>query len=112
MRWLLVGVLIVFVASGCQTTPRKTNVESSSDVISAVGTMAEGLTNKDISPEDLKRLGEQLKNDPQAKSAVESVNSALQAKQGGIRYCPVDGKRFSDRVTKCPYCGALLKDLE
>ena len=108
---VLLCLLMLFL-TGCQTAPKKASVESQQDVISAVGKMTEGLTNTDISREDLKRLAVQMQKDPQARSAVESVNNAMQAKQTGIRYCPVDGKRFSNRVERCTFCGAKLKDLE
>lgn len=106
------AITFILLCSGCQTAPKKAGQESQQDVISAVGKMTEGLTNTQISQEDLKRLAVQMEKDPQARSAVESVNNAMQANQTGIRYCPVDGKRFSNRVAKCPTCGAKLEDLE
>lgn len=112
MKRLSVVVMCCWMV-GCQHAPVKdTSTESQSDVIKAVGTMTEGLTNQAISPEDLKRLGAQMQNDPEARSAVEAVNQAMQAQQTGIRYCPVDGKRFSNKVSVCPSCGAQLKDLD
>lgn len=115
MRFVALFLTVLLVA-GCQTAAIKKQGQPSSetneDVLKAVGSMTEGLTQQNISQEDLKRLGAQIQKDPQAKSAVESVNKAMQAHQTGIRYCPVDGKRYSDRVKVCPRCGTTLKDLE
>ena len=94
----------VFVCAGCQTTPKKTAVakESPQEVMSALGTMAQGLTNADINREGLQHLAAQVQKDPQAQSAVKAVNSAFNIQDTGVKYCPVDGKRYSSRLDMCP----------
>lgn len=108
------GVLILALLMGCQHAPRRHDaaISKQDEMIYSIGKVTEGLTQTDISREDLVRLGKQISQDPEAKSAVASVNQAMQVQKKGIRYCPNDGKRFSDRVKKCPVCGATLKDLD
>ncbi len=112
-KYVLLSGCVFCILSGCQTaTLKKSAGETTPDIISAVGSMTEGLTNQDISQEDLRRVAKQAQQDPSVQQAIESVNNAMQATQTGIKYCPLDGKRFSHRLSTCPHCGATLKDLE
>ena len=60
-----------------------------------------------------------VSNDKAASSHKEAV-SAIQAVAGSlsgknvvaVRYCPIDGERFSSRVQFCPTHHLALKDLE
>jgi hypothetical protein len=89
---------------GCQTASKKTDLQKESDkeVMSAIGSVTEGLTNSPMNEQDLKRLGKQVQKDPQAASALKAVNSAFSAQDTGVKYCPVDGKRYSSRLEDCP----------
>jgi hypothetical protein len=101
--------------AGCQTAPKKSSAgktESQQEAVSAIGTMTQGLTNQEIGPEDLKRLAVQVRKDPQAQSAVKAVNSAFDIQDAGIKYCPVDGKRFSSRLEICPVHKVKLLPLD
>lgn len=102
MKYFLFISVLLF-AYGCQTAPKqKIAGESTQEVVSALGAVTQGLTNKDISQEDLKRLAVQVQRDPQAKSALEAVNASFNVKDTGVKYCPVDGKRYSSRLEFCP----------
>ena len=96
--------------SGCQIAahkPRQPQAES----ISALTTMTKGLTNKPISEDQLKRLKIQAANDPQTQTALRSINSALSPRQT-VKYCPVDGERFSADMIDCPIHHVKLKWVE
>ncbi len=114
--WCLTYVIVTgMILIGCQTTPPKTvpkKAESAPEVISALGTLTEGLTNQNISRKDLKNLAVQVQNNPQATSAVQSINQALSAQQRGVKYCPVDGQRFDASVDICPIHKVKLRFLE
>ncbi len=99
---LFMGMALLFV--GCQTAPKKAEpkAESPQEIMRALGTVTEGLTNSSVSKEDLKRLGQQVEKDPQARSALTAVNSAFNVEDTGVKYCPVDGKRYSSRIEFCP----------
>ena len=101
---------MMFGFMGCQTTahkPRPTQTET----ISALTTMTQGLTNKTITETQLKNLEIQVAKDPQAQSALRSINTALSV-QHTVKYCPVDGQRFSGDVDICPIHHVKLKWVE
>ncbi len=52
--------------------------------------------------EDLKNLAIQAQKDPEARSALQSVQKALSEQQGVVKFCPVDGEHFSAQVEFCP----------
>ncbi len=95
---------------GCQTAaynPKPTQA----DTISALTTMTQGLTNKPITETQLKNLAVQVAHDPQAQSALHSINTAL-SPQHTVKYCPVDGERFSADMEYCPIHHVKLKWVE
>jgi len=85
---------------GCQTAGQKPKT-SQAETISALTTMTQGLTNQPVSESQLKDLAKQVQNDPQAQSAIRSINTALSA-QHTVKYCPEDGERFSADMMWCP----------
>jgi hypothetical protein len=95
---------------GCQTTPHKPR-PTRAEAISALTTMTQGLTNKPFTEADLKNLTFQVLSDPQAQSALRSINTALRA-QHTVKYCPVDGQRFSADMIYCPIHHVKLKYVE
>ena len=48
----------------------------------------------------------------EASSAIKAVAEGMVVTQKNIKYCPVDGKRFSSQVESCPEHNVLLKSLE
>ena len=106
-------VLVVIMLAGCQTPhPKSAKVESTDQIIKSLGTVTEGLTNQNISKEDLKRLAVSVQKDPQTKSAIENINQALNAHQTTVKYCPIDGERFDASVEECPKHKVKLKLVE
>ncbi len=112
--WIPAFAGMTLLLAGCQTVPSQSSAkgESNKEVISALGSVTEGLTNQKVSDKDLKNLAIQIQKDPQAKSALESINQALSVQQTGIKYCPVNGKRYSHRFKVCPVHGVELKNVE
>ena len=47
-----------------------------------------------------------------ASSAIRAVAEGMVVTQKSIKYCPVDGKRFSSQVENCPEHNVPLKFLE
>jgi hypothetical protein len=90
--------IIMLGISGCHPTPPKT---SQAETVSALTTMTQGLTNQPITQAQLKNLAVQVSKDPQAQSALHSINTALSA-QHTVKYCPEDGSRFSTDMIWCP----------
>jgi len=63
--------------------------------------MTQGLTNQPVTQEQLKSLSLQVASDPQAQSAIRSINTAL-SPEHTVKYCPEDGQRYSADMTYCP----------
>ncbi|MBF0511946.1 MAG: hypothetical protein HQL13_06425, partial [Candidatus Omnitrophica bacterium] len=85
--------------TGCQTTPRPQS--SQADEVSALKAVTKGLTNKEMSDADLKNMAQKLQKDPEAQSAVRSINSAFKLEHT-VKYCPETGERFSSDQEWCP----------
>ena len=98
MRWIFICLL--FILAGCQTPAHKPQ-ESQAETVSAMKTMAEGLTNQPMTDAQLKKLAENVSKDPNAQSAIQSINTAL-SPQHTVKYCPENGERFSADMTYCP----------
>ncbi len=99
--------LVLFV--GCQT-PTKNN--TSPHDISAITTMTTGLTGQSISEDDMRKVAKQMQTDPEAKSAIAAIGGSFTQQPDDVKYCPVDGTRYSGNLTKCPKCGAVLKPVQ
>ncbi len=109
MKYVLAVTFIVCLY-GCQTATHKP-APSRAETVSALTTMTQGLTNQPITQAQLKNLGVQVAHDPQAQSALRSINTALRA-QHTVKYCPVDAERFSAEVDICPIHHVKLKWVE
>ena len=84
---------IVFFLTGCATTSPKKSSDQSQETT-------------------LQNLAVQMQKNPEAQSAVESVSQTLKGQNVNIKYCPVDGKRFSAAMEQCPEHHVPLKLLE
>ena len=109
MKWVLIMALVVCLC-GCQTTARKPE-PSRAETISALTTMTQGLTNQPIGQAQLKNLTIQVASDPQAQSALRSINTALSV-QHTVKYCPENGERFSADMIWCPDHKVKLESME
>jgi len=108
-RWSLAMTLIICL-TGCQTAPHKPP-PTRAETISALTTMTQGLTNKPVTEGQLKNIAIQVANDPQAQSALRSINTALSPVHT-VKYCPEDGERFSAEMIWCPDHKVKLEWLE
>jgi hypothetical protein len=100
MKYALAIIFIVCLC-GCQTAQPKPKGPSHAETISALTTMTEGLTNQPMTQAQLKNLSVQVAHDPDAQSAIRSINTAL-SPQHTVKYCPEDGERFSADLIWCP----------
>lgn len=112
MMRFIIYLLFLCSCLGCQTTHPKVQKDAATEAVAALGTVTEGLTNQNISKNDLKNLAVSVQKDPQTKSAVQSINEALKVQQKGIKYCPIDGQRFDASVDECPIHHVKLKYVE
>ena len=107
--FILTFVLIFsLLTSGCRTVS-STHESSQREAASAVGSVAGALSGKVMTDEDTRHLVKEIQNDPEARTAVQTITGAQPVI---IKYCPVDGKRFSSRFERCPEHDVPLKTLE
>jgi len=96
--------------TGCRTAPPKPE-PNGAQTISALKSVSQGLANQPVSEAQLKNLSVQAEHDPQTSSALRSINTALSPVHT-VKYCPVDGERFSADMIYCPVHHVKLKWVE
>jgi hypothetical protein len=97
---LMILGLLALGFMGCQTTAHKQK-DSQPETVSALTTVTQGLTDKPVTQAELKSIAVQVAKDPQAQSALRSINTAF-SPEHTVKYCPEDGERFSADMTWCP----------
>jgi hypothetical protein len=80
----------------------KSSSESPEDVAQALRTVATGIKGKPMSDEEFKKLSKQIREDKDTQNALSTVTQSMTSSKVNIKYCPVDGKRFSGTVKMCP----------
>jgi hypothetical protein len=110
-RSLFLTIMMLLVFTGCQTTHPKKDDASTREAMEAVGTVTGALTGKEMTDDEKRKAVNDLRKDKDAQSAMRSISGALEVKQTGIKYCPIDGQRFSAEVEMCPVHHVKLKEL-
>ena len=109
-----VVILVVLALAGCAGPTRvPPSVARERETVSALGSVAGALTNgQKLNDEELRRVAQDLRRDPQSQQAVTTVTRAVSRLGVTVKYCPVDGQRFSADLKICPVHGVTLKDVE
>ncbi len=110
--------LCVFIfLAGCTSTAHNAKTvgphapgESQKDVISAMESVLGNVAGKPVSQKDLEKLNRAIQKDPEAKSAVQTITNSLRAEQV-VKFCPIDGERYSPKFENCPVHHVPLKTL-
>jgi hypothetical protein len=101
---------------GCQTGSRTSSpVESSEgpqEASTALKSMVSSVSGQDVNEEDLRDLVRDVSRNAETQSAVQEISDAMTGEGAIIKYCPVDGKRYSSRFAVCPEHNVALKELE
>ncbi len=114
-KWCFIFIIgLALTISGCRTaqTKQPLNKDDSKETVSALKALAGSYKGKPLSDEEAKALAKDLANNEEAKSAVQSITGAVGGERVVVKYCPVDGKRFSGRVVVCPEHHVPLKEVE
>ncbi len=85
--------------------------ESPQEVVSAMENVLGAVSGKNVDQKQLENLGKQIQKDPQAKSALQAISDSVSGQGKAIKYCPVDGERFSPKFETCPVHHVPLKSL-
>jgi len=78
----------------------------------AVGSIAEALTGKELSPEEQQRLLKDIQKDEEAQSAIQTISDSLNSQSIRVKYSPATGKRYSADLEYCPETGVKLLPVE
>ena len=65
-----------------------------------------------VKRDDVNTIARDVRKDPATKSAVEAITRAVSGGLSDVRYCPVDGQRFSGKIKICPVHHVELKSIE
>ena len=101
-------------AAGCQTvhSTKAAQAKSEEEARQSLRSVAGAVRGKPLTDEELKVLSRELKDDPQARSAVEAITGSVSKNQQAVKYCPVDGKRYAAYLKECPEHHVPLKELD
>lgn len=109
---LFFSIFIIGCASTSKTVTRpQAPGESRAQVVSAMEHVLGAVSGKTIDEKDLRKLNNDIAKDPEAKSAVQTISNAVSGQGPGVRYCPVDGERYSPKFAECPVHHVPLKIL-
>ncbi len=91
--WCLL-VCVGLASGGCQTLAPPTA----------------GLAGRPLTPQEARELEQQIRNDPEARSAIRKIAASM-SEAPKSKYCPVDGARFAPHLKICPVHNVPLKEV-
>jgi len=101
MRWVNL-VIICALIIGCASTQKK-------EERAALKSVAEAVTGQQMTDKDARKLEQQIKNDPEARSAVKAITDSVEGSGRVVaKYSPVTVKRYSPHLEYEPGTGARL----
>ena len=118
MSLKIILVLMIVCVAGCRTvspsknTASSQNGESAQDAQTAVQSVVGAMSGQDIDEQRLKDFAREIHEDQDTQTAVQAVTDAMSGQKAVVKYCPVDGKRFSEHFISCPEHHQLLKIVE
>lgn len=86
-------------AAGCQTLSAKR--VSAVETRAAITSVAGGLAGRPLTPEEARRLEQQIRNDPEAQEAVSRIAASM-SQAPKAKYCPVGGEHYAPNLEVCP----------
>lgn len=116
MRSINVFVGVAFVLMfmfGCAGTRKDTKFgKEMMDDPEAMKAVAESITGQKLDDKQLRKLSQDLKNDPEARQAVKMVTESVQGNAPVAKYSPVTGKRYAPNMEYDPETGVKLLPVE
>lgn len=105
-------ILVLCFASGCQSAGTTKSPVGSTGEAAALGTVVGAISGQNVDQEQLHKTVREIRRDPEARQAVEAMTRSMGGTDVKVKYCPVDGKRYSPSLKICPEHGIELKPLE
>ena len=88
------------------------SAQKDKEALSALETVANSLSGKNLTDQEIKALSKDIQTNKETQSAVKSITASVSSHQVKVNYCPVDGERFDSRVKACPRHKVELKEVE
>lgn len=105
---VLLTILLCLLTAGCSTMKKvEDQREYLQETEMAVGAIAEAVTGQKLTEEEKERLEKQMRNDPDAQSAVHAIADA-HTKPLRMKYSPATGKRYAGHLEHDPETGVKL----
>ncbi len=105
MAWCLLASLGL-TAGGCQTLSAKRG--SAVEARAAMTSVAGGLAGRPLTPQETRELEQQIKTDPEARSAIRKIAASM-GEAPKAKYCPVGGEHYAPNLEICPVHNVKLK---
>ena len=107
---------LFLLISSCATThqnlkSKKQNDQSLQETRSALKAITGSLSGQTMDDQKMKRVAEQIQKDPEAQSAVKTITDSMRSEKVKVKFCPVDGERFSPKMNFCPVHKVELKTI-
>lgn len=105
-RYLVIVLGVMMIAACASTRPQRQAAsdqptESTMETESALRKVVGAVSGQEIDRDELRRLGREIQNDEEARSAVETISQTISGAVL-IKYCPVDGQRYGPEMELCP----------
>ena len=97
--------------SGCASTSNVGSIPDRKETEAAIESIAEAISGKELTEEDAKKLKDQIRNDPEAQSAIQAITNSVSGQQR-FKYSPVTGKRYAPHMEIDPETGVKLEWVE
>ena len=107
VAWCLL-VCLGLASGGCQTLSAKRG--SAVEAREAMTSVAGGLAGRPLTPQEARELEQQIRNDPEARSAIRKIAASM-SEAPKSKYCPVDGARYAPHLKICPVHNVPLKEV-
>ena len=107
----------IFGTLGCSVSKNRSailsnqNLTINQEVKSSLKSVAGSLAGHELKEQEFNDISRKIQNDKETQTAIQSVTDALSGQTKVVKYCPIDGKRFSEKFEKCPEHGVTLKEI-
>jgi hypothetical protein len=109
------GLLILcfcFISGGCASRPARLSpeggsAETAAQQIDAVQKVVSGMTGRQVSSEDMRRVAREVEKDPESRAVMQKILSSGSVPRE--KYSPATGKHYSAELEFDPETGVRLE---
>jgi hypothetical protein len=109
MKIILMFFLCGFLFGGCASGRSAVPKETLNDQFDMAQKVMGGMTGRDVSSDDMKRMARDIQTDPGSRDAAQKILGA--GKPVVVKYSPVTGKHYSGELDVDPETGVKLEIL-